>query len=79
MFYHNIFGADGKASLEASIFMPNVKVETSSFEYPNIKTQPLGKGYEDTGIQIGSDEVGVGDFFGPMIVTAAYFTPSDMN
>lgn len=59
--------------------MPNVKVETSSFEYPNIKIQPLGKGYEDTGIQIGSDEVGVGDFFGPMIVTAAYFTPSDMN
>lgn len=79
VFTITFFGADGKASLEASIFMPNVKVETSSFEYPNIKAQPLGKGYEDTGIQIGSDEVGVGDFFGPMIVTAAYFTPSDMK
>lgn len=30
VFTITFFGADGKASLEASIFMPNVKVETSS-------------------------------------------------
>lgn len=29
--------------------------------------------------QIGSDEVGFGDFFGPIVVTSAYVSKSDMN
>lgn len=37
------------------------------------------KGYFDIKEQIGSDEVGVGDFFLPMIVVAAYFHPKKMS
>lgn len=36
------------------------------------------KCWEDLGRQIGSDEVGVGDFFGPLIVTASYVTEKDI-
>lgn len=60
-------GGEARVRLEASIFVPETAVEISS-----------PQGYEDTGAQIGSDEVGVGDFFGPMIVTACYFVPSQM-
>ena len=35
--------------------------------------------YIDTSSQIGSDEVGVGDFFGPLIVVATYIENKDIN
>lgn len=34
-------------------------------------------GYQDVGEQIGSDEVGFGDFFGPIVVVAAYLKEDD--
>lgn len=58
-----------KISMEASIFIkdPNKIVKNSTGEF------------DDYGEQIGSDEVGVGDFFGPMIVTASYYTKDEIN
>ncbi len=62
-------GGHGNALLEAQTFEKNAKaiVRTGSGNY------------DDIGEQIGSDEVGVGDFFGPMVVTATYFLPSEMG
>lgn len=68
VFTITFMGGESKTSLEASIFVPTTQIQVSS-----------PQGFEDTGEQIGSDEVGVGDFFGPMIVTASYFLPSQMS
>lgn len=68
VFTITFMGGESKTSLEASIFVPHTQIQVSS-----------PQGFEDTGEQIGTDEVGVGDFFGPMIVTASYFIPSEMS
>lgn len=47
--------------------------DTLSLEIKDTKSPPLPEDYVDLGEQIGSDEVGVGDFFGPLVVTAVYF------
>lgn len=60
-------GGEGKTTMEAGIFVDKDQMTVTS-----------PQGYEDSSEQIGSDEVGVGDFFGPMIVTACYFIPSQM-
>ncbi len=60
-----------KASYEASIWgVPAVK------EDPKKPAVHIGKA---TGDQIGSDEVGVGDFFGPVIVAAAYVSKGQLG
>ncbi len=35
--------------------------------------------WDDLSYQVGSDEVGVGDFFGPLVVVATYVTPKDID
>lgn len=70
-------GTDNIASMDASIFFDMDKIEISRID--NTTNEDSIDGFEDCGIQIGSDEVGVGDFFGPMIVTAVYFKPADMK
>lgn len=62
-------GGKEKTMMEASVF---------EREADKIAVQDPSR-FDDIQEQIGSDEVGVGDFFGPMVVTAAYFLPGEME
>lgn len=44
-----------------------------------IDEKTINKDYLDNSYQIGTDEVGVGDFFGPLVVAATYITPENLN
>lgn len=44
-----------------------------------IDEKTTNKDYLDNSYQIGTDEVGVGDFFGPLVVAATYVTPENLN
>lgn len=44
-----------------------------------IYEKTINKDYLDNSYQIGTDEVGVGDFFGPLVVAATYVTPENLN
>ena len=57
---------------EARIWDPDIKDEEETIE----KEKPSWMFFED---QIGSDEVGVGDFLGPMIVVAAFVSSFDIK
>lgn len=63
-----VFSGGQEALLEAQIFVPD----------PASIVTAAPAQFADVGEQIGSDEVGVGDFFGPMIATAVYFQPSQL-
>lgn len=58
---------------EAKKFDPNAK------ENEKIKNAPSKASWEILDDQIGSDEVGTGDFFGPICVCAAYVKSSDIK
>ncbi|HBR86124.1 MAG TPA: hypothetical protein DEA32_02975, partial [Firmicutes bacterium] len=64
-----VFAGGEKAQLEAQIFVKDAN---------RIAVYDPGH-FSDTGEQMGSDEVGVGDFFGPMVVTASYFVPGQLK
>ena len=59
------------ALLEAKVWDPEVEIKE--------KKETVKEGWLFFGDQIGSDEVGVGDFLGPMIVVAAFVKESDIN
>ena len=59
------------ALLEAKVWNPEVEIKE--------KKETVKEGWLYFGDQIGSDEVGVGDFLGPMIVVAAFVKESDIN
>ena len=59
------------ALLEAKVWNPEVEIKE--------KKETVREGWLFFGDQIGSDEVGVGDFLGPMIVVAAFVKESDIN
>ena len=59
------------ALLEAKVWDPEVEIKE--------KKETVKEGWLYFGDQIGSDEVGVGDFLGPMIVVAAFVKESDIN
>ena len=59
------------ALLEAKIWDPEVEIKE--------KKETVKEGWLFYGDQIGSDEVGVGDFLGPMIVVAAFVKESDIH
>ena len=61
----------GNALLEAKVWDPEVEIKE--------KKETVKEGWLFFGDQIGSDEVGVGDFLGPMIVVAAFVKESDIN
>ncbi len=63
-------GKDDKVVSEARIFFKNVPAPTL--------VGPGERVWEDTGTQIGSDEVGVGDFFLGFYVCAVYLTEDDV-
>ena len=59
------------ALLEAKVWDPEVEIKE--------KKETVKEGWLFYGDQIGSDEVGVGDFLGPMIVVAAFVSEKDIN
>lgn len=59
------------ALLEAKVWDPEVEIKE--------KKETVKEGWLFYGDQIGSDEVGVGDFLGPMIVVAAFVKESDIK
>ena len=60
-----------KALEEARVWDPEVEIQE--------KKETVKEGWLFYGDQIGSDEVGVGDFLGPMIVVAAFVSERDIN
>lgn len=69
--YTLMFSGDrNKIIDEALIFIDNPVV---------IDEKTINKNYLDNSYQIGTDEVGVGDFFGPLVVAATYVTPENLN
>lgn len=67
--FHSVLFQGPKAGYEASIWGVVTPNETK-------KPSPVPKA---SGDQLGSDEVGVGDFFGPVIVVAAYCSASRLK
>jgi len=75
------------ADIDANIWMetekhlnPNKKLEVKKVDN-NPKTKDNTKKYNEklyNCTSIGSDEVGTGDYFGPIVVTAAYVTKQDI-
>lgn len=61
---------------EAALFSANVTVEEVK-DHP-AEEEPYFDSWDDLSDQIGSDEVGVGDFFGPLVVVASYVTAKDI-
>lgn len=69
--YTLMFSGDrNKIIDEALIFIDNPVV---------IDEKTINKDYLDNSYQIGTDEVGVGDFFGPLVVAATYVTHENLN
>lgn len=66
--------SDEKAKEVANIFFTDYTVK----EYIKEEKTDIKEGFEDLSYQIGSDEVGKGDFFGPLIVVASYVTRDDI-
>ena len=58
---------------EARVYDPNCQVIEQKK-----KKEPTKQNWLDLGLQIGSDEVGTGDFFGPIIVCAALVKREDI-
>ena len=67
-----VFAGTG-AYQEAKIWNPELK------EDDGIEETPLPKGWIFFDDQIGSDEVGVGDFLGPLVVVAAFVGKNDIQ
>ncbi|MFA6586555.1 MAG: ribonuclease HIII [Bacilli bacterium] len=62
---------------EAEQFSKNATVKSYD-ETKKKEKEDYFEGWEDLSEQVGSDEVGVGDFFGPLLVAATYIAPSDI-
>ncbi len=69
-------GEEEKVKELASIFSTDFTLKKS--EPTETKSHNIMEGWEDFGPQIGSDEVGKGDFFGPLIVVASYVGKEDI-
>lgn len=72
------------ADLASQFWIETEKMETKNLEIKNSdKKEPKNEEYINPKIyystSIGSDEVGKGDFFGPMVVTATYVKKEDIS
>lgn len=68
-----------KVTFEGDNALEEAKLWSEEELIDNKKTTPTKKGWVDFDDQIGSDEVGVGDFLLPMIVVAAYVKKNDIQ
>lgn len=76
--YSIVFSGERESDLieEVSLFAKDYTVKRT--EEVSKEKNAYYQGWEDLNYQIGSDEVGVGDFFGPLVVCASYITPMDI-
>lgn len=76
--YSIVFSGDNENEVreEASFFKKDFTVKR--IDNSKEEKDAYYQGWEDLNYQIGSDEVGVGDFFGPLIVTATYIRKEDI-
>ena len=78
--YTIIFSSkDDDAIHRANLFSKDVTITESQEQATSKEKGPYFKCWEDLSYQIGSDEVGVGDFFGPLVVVASYITPQEKD
>lgn len=76
--YSITFSGEGeKVKDEASFFSKTYTIKETSSTKTKEK-EPYFQGWEDLSYQIGSDETGKGEFFGPLVVCAAYIRPEDI-
>lgn len=71
-------GPNEEAVEEASLFSDALTIKRTE-DIQKEEKDAYYQGWEDLSYQIGSDEVGVGDFFGPLIVVSAYVRPEDIT
>ena len=69
---------DNSAKEECLQFSTDYEITESKAIDPAKKKEVYTKSWEDIFAQIGSDEVGVGDFFGPLVVVATYIDNKDI-
>lgn len=69
-------GEREKVKEAASVFSEDYTLK--EYDEKGEKKHVPSSSWEDTSTQIGSDEVGKGDFFGPLIVTASYLEKKDI-
>lgn len=75
--YTIVFSGDKKAIEEAEFFSDKITItETDNTQK---KDKKYFENWDDLSAQIGSDEVGVGDFFGPLIVVSSYVDENDIE
>ena len=77
--YTITFASEDKRAEELALFFSD---NVTTKEYEQVTTKKADQAFEcweDFGPQIGSDEVGKGDFFGPLIVTACYVDKKDIE
>lgn len=76
--YSIVFSGENESDVidEASFFKKDYSIK--KVESQKEEKDAYYQGWEDLNSQIGSDEVGVGDFFGPLIVTASYIGKEDI-
>ncbi len=68
---------DEEAVEEAKQFTDQLSIQEREENVSEPRT--VSEGWDDIASQIGSDEVGVGDFFGPLVVTAVYISGDDIS
>ena len=71
-------GEDEKVTGLAHYFSSDVTIKETSDDKKETRQKEIFDCWEDLGPQIGSDEVGKGDFFGPLIVVASYVDNKDI-
>lgn len=75
--YTITFSGDEEKVRDAALFFTDhVTFKQVAVREPK---EPYSLGWEDLSYQIGSDETGKGEFFGPLVVCAAYVTPEDID
>ncbi len=75
--YTILFQSKGEEAVEeAQQFSDQLSIQERDSDVPEQKN--ISDGWDDISSQIGSDEVGVGDFFGPLVVTAVYVSGDDI-
>ncbi|MFA6829767.1 MAG: ribonuclease HIII [Bacilli bacterium] len=75
--YSIVFSGPEASKEEALQFSKTLTIKEIDENKPKQK-DAYYQGWEDLSYQIGSDEVGVGDFFGPLIVAASFVEPKDI-
>ena len=68
-----------KVTFQGERELEEAKIWDETLEGPAPKKEAVKKGWVDLDDQIGSDEVGVGDFLLPMVVVAAYVQKKDIK